>query len=361
VIAGAELKPKVGPNRELRYVSPSQLKTFRDCPRKWYFEAVVGLRSQEQEHHRTGKKIHAQLERWYRDGVEPTYASAQLSLQHLPPRGPELLIEYPMGDATLEYAPQDRASEFKMGAVGPTLTLAGVPVVGWLDLLDPRGAPAELLVLDHKSSKDMKWALHERQLEYDPQLVIYGAWAAMRFPEAHGVRFAHNVISTRSKDTRAIQSPTITHVDDIAKRCYELTSEVEQMAGAALKPDPWTVEPNKAACAKYGGCPWVELCYSEERTMAAMDLGAMLKAQAAGAAVQPSIVPPDAPPAVLAPAVEQPRAEANGTRGDIARAVLPTVLQAALVTKEPAEVSATDVADLAFRIADAMLKREQQP
>ena len=50
--------------RALVYVSPSAIKTFLECPRKWFYAYVLGQRPPSTPAQMLGTSIHAEAEAW---------------------------------------------------------------------------------------------------------------------------------------------------------------------------------------------------------------------------------------------------------------------------------------------------------
>ena len=65
----------------MKHVSASQITTFRDCERKWYFEKIVGLTRPSTGSTELGSAVHAVLEGYLRgevDHIEPTSEAHQM-------------------------------------------------------------------------------------------------------------------------------------------------------------------------------------------------------------------------------------------------------------------------------------------
>ena len=156
----------------MKPVSASQVGTYRQCPRRWWYESVLGRRSPPTESMLAGTKLHAILENYLRHGTWPAapewitiwnpartksrdvelVALAKLGLPHLPPAGV----------ATVE-------GRF-------TYHVGGVDYLGFIDL--HHRAEGVLVLQDHKTSSDpRKYGLHERA-DYlnDPQTLLYARY-----------------------------------------------------------------------------------------------------------------------------------------------------------------------------------------
>jgi len=145
-------------------LSASQVNLYLRCPRAYaltYVEKQVSPPSPKQQF---GTDVHSQLERWLRDGIPPDdtpegrVANQGIRNDWLPPPSSKLLIE----------------KEFLI----PWFEDEGVYMRGFVDCCDPRGVP---LVLDHKTTSNLKWAMTEEDLAGDPQALIYSLWAALEY------------------------------------------------------------------------------------------------------------------------------------------------------------------------------------
>ena len=145
--------PTANKDKRLHHVSPSQIGTFRDCPRKWYLETVIGLRQPETESQRLGTEVHLVLEQLIHDEQpQASQRAVEIALagQHLlPAQGTPCTTE-------VEFVLRD-----------PRVAL---PLYGFKDLVTPE------YVADHKTTSNIsKYAKSEYQWQTDPQAVIYSA------------------------------------------------------------------------------------------------------------------------------------------------------------------------------------------
>ena len=105
----------------MKHVSASQITTFRDCPRKWYFEKVVGLPRPSTGSTELGSAVHAVLEDYLRgdtEGIAPTSEAHEIAMSglvHLPVRGPHLRVELGLADEM----PIKDSPRARVGLCGP--------------------------------------------------------------------------------------------------------------------------------------------------------------------------------------------------------------------------------------------------
>lgn len=227
---------------QLKSVSASQINTYWDCKRKWYFDKVMGMPQPETEALGRGTRIHEQMEKWYELGQMPTYPSAiaALELPEVPPRSDSLVIEEPRN-------------------YGLGLMAAGVPVRGRIDMRIPP-KDGVFRILDWKSTSNPKYAKTPEELSRNPQGIIYLKYGFNVYPEAHAGIFQHVYLRT-AKGFGAISVETDELDREHVDRVYaHIESVVADMKATAALPSVADVEPNLASCDKYGGCPYRDTC-----------------------------------------------------------------------------------------------------
>lgn len=301
---------------ELLRVSPSQLKTFLDCPRKWYYGKVLNVPEPKKPHLDLGEKIHKQLEDWYLEAKEPEHESihAALRLPEVPPRSEDVIIEMPRN--------------YDLGLVTDGVTMRG--------RIDVRLPPVDgqFTILDWKSTSSWDWIKTPDDLARDAQGIVYLKYGFKEYPDATSGIFRHVYIRTKGgKGARSVQTDPLTRAE-VDDKYRGLEKVVAKMKEAARLQTPDDVEPNPKECQKYGGCPYRDICpvmqkrqnlfdfledTEEENTMTLKEKLALKKGiNPPDAAVPPPVeayVPPapsldqwskDAVVEAQAPAVERP-------------------------------------------------------
>ena len=133
--------------------SPSSVKTFQGCIRKWAAKALGGVKKEETEAQRFGTKLHEYAEKYLLTGDVPdqTTPEGRLMVEGIPflPRR-RLLPEEVEGEISFEFG--------------------GVPWIGYYDWRENDIH----LIGDHKSSADpKKWGLTTKDLPDDIQAGMY--------------------------------------------------------------------------------------------------------------------------------------------------------------------------------------------
>lgn len=221
-------------------ISASQLKTWRDCQRKWAFEKVEGRTVPSTDKQIFGTRMHAHLEAWLKNGHRPpdspTGDAARQIIRPgwLPDPSPTLMVEH----------------SFKWKG------FSGIIDVLWRDDDVP-------IVADHKSTSDLKYAL--RDLSLDPQALIYSAFA-MDWYSVDKVRARWLYSCARGRDRRPGGARMVEHEfirEDPARRSawakVLIDSRIMRGQRSSLK-SAMEAEPNFASCNKYGGCPYRGSC-----------------------------------------------------------------------------------------------------
>lgn len=257
-------------------LSPTQIKEYRHCPRKWWYRYREKRQTPESTSLKLGKDVHEILENYVLKGkkVDPTTqagAVALPALDLLPEQfGPGYLIEQHL---TLKLVDTDTDNHEYL-------------LHGYADLLEET-TPT---VWDYKTTADFKWALKAEDLAKDPQAVIYAA--AVMSPEFAGVKLHWLYLKTRGA-ARASLVQIYLFADQIesALKLYVLPAarEIRQIK---------TVKDTYAdlyACAAYGGCPFVNICPEyQNQGIKMLYRGAIKNTNETNHA---PVVPPDAPPA----------------------------------------------------------------
>ena len=137
--------------REFKSVSASQISNYRDCARKWWYQSILGLQTPQNASAALGEAVHAQLEAYLNDGDYPDTAKtagriAEAGLNLLPAPG-TVFTEVPM-HGTDRNKKEPGADDVPLPGAMPRLFVAGMPVNGYIDVLDVSADSP--VVLDHK-------------------------------------------------------------------------------------------------------------------------------------------------------------------------------------------------------------------
>lgn len=236
------------------HYSASQVETFELCPRKWARQKLDGLVSPVEKPSLTlGKAVHAYLEAWLRDGtpIDTSTKAGKIALsgvQHLPaPKTPGMQVE----------------AKFSLISGGHLL-------IGQKDVTF-EVVGKRPLVLDHKTTRNFRWAKSADDLKDNAQAALYAADAMFHagapecdlqwtYYRTEGGRASHVV---RARVTR----------EDIAPRLRRTVESCDAMAAIRARGlKARDIPMNASACDAFGGCEFLPLCNPtpEERLVSIM-------------------------------------------------------------------------------------------
>jgi hypothetical protein len=243
-------------------VSPSQIATWRGCCRKW---AYSRCRSRTENTYAIfGQAVHKVLEAWLQWGVIPNlldpHGACAMAGLHFLPMPPQPGVEH-----------------------GFEFLFDGVLYNGRIDLLSGFVARRHIVVTDHKSTGDLKWAKEPDELQDDPQWITYGYYAAHALDVdlvigqwVYYRRGKPKAIDTTIAETRAILTQRFLrqhhlHVLPLAasRRCMPANDGPERERWIDLHPRVADAGHRDSECRKYGGCPYFHECLNPMQRMTA--------------------------------------------------------------------------------------------
>lgn len=259
--------PVVGP--ELLSVSPSAIKDFMSCPRRWWLQKRCGLKTPEQDHLVVGTGFHSAMERYFDGPTRGTLYNPEDFAQRYFPRHEKrrtmlttvlhsglLMLREPdapkPADGILSEVPRDYATG---------LTLASVALRQRSDLLDPRNKSL-LLSYDFKTSSKVHsdFTKSPEELVHDPQAILY-LWEAFEKFKPDAARFHHLTCGTSQVEQLIIPTDTLSY-ERVMEGVARLTEIVEEMKVVFAINEFHKVPPGKGApspsfgspCRSFGGC-----------------------------------------------------------------------------------------------------------
>ena len=250
--------------REFKSVSASQIATYRDCARKWWYQSILGLQTPQNASAALGEAVHAQLEKYLNDGTPPDAEKpagriASAGLKFLPPPG-TVFTEVSM-HGTNRDKKEAGEGEVPLPGAMPRLVVAGMPVNGYIDVLDISADSP--VVLDHKTTSDLKWAKTEADLREDVQMVLYGSYALdvvlSMGVDVDTVKAGHIVYLTKGAPLAKRTEVTFTRAM-LASERKKLEQTVEEMKVSAKARTPDAVPGEASSCNKFGGCHFKDKC-----------------------------------------------------------------------------------------------------
>lgn len=216
-----------------RAISPSQVSTFLDCPRKWGLRYLDGIEPEPHPSAQLGTDAHKCLENYFKTGHPPVRDS----------------LAAEVAGATLLHWPDPRKvtveSERAISLEFQGITFHGLQDAGWWE-------GEEYWVGDLKTTGDLRYVKTQEELRQDPQTLIYGLAACHRenVPLVN-TRWVYSrtskgrkteVVSLRLQKEE-LEAGMVEHIVPVA-------SLIKQARGKKAEELPQDPE----ACPKYGGC-----------------------------------------------------------------------------------------------------------
>jgi len=234
--------------------SASQVSKFRRCRRAFAFEYVEGLRPPPSTKQEFGLEMHSELEQWLKQNKPPSDSPAGETARQgiekgwLPIPSDHLLVEKKF---VFEWVP-------------------GVEMIGYIDCVDP---PRQFdtdypIVIDHKSTSDLRWAMSFSQLASDPQAIIYSVWAMLEYEKpqvrARWIYYAASNPRNGPRKPRGAKPVEVLFDSrdlDFQAKVSSISSDLieiaqirrEEIKGLELPPSP-------ESCEVFGGCFHKSIC-----------------------------------------------------------------------------------------------------
>jgi CRISPR/Cas system-associated exonuclease Cas4 (RecB family) len=225
--------------------SPSQISTFRECRRKWYYSSVLRLPRDVSASAELGSAIHAVLEDFLQ-GVELTYPTGQIE-KLLKPVLADPFYQDLVGKCAVEDTANSKFHAYEMN---------GRVDVHWQDPADPD----HWFIMDHKTSKDPgKWGKTVAEAETDPQTVCY-AYDILTKHKVSRVTVIYAYICTAGP--RNVQYVYARHTaETLQPLLSSLYLDLMGMEGIRKDPCEDLIPRTTSACWNFGGCSFRNRCY----------------------------------------------------------------------------------------------------
>ncbi|MBI1374271.1 MAG: DUF2800 domain-containing protein [Phycisphaera sp.] len=239
------------------YLTHSEVKTYRDCPLKWYFAYVQRAEPEVVasamimgtcvhaaiEHH-----LHAMLEADRRPTIDEMMATYR---QRWDKEIGDTLVRYPRGQNadTLAETAQRMVERFLQSPfatpegeiIGIEETFRGVKLTddvphlsGRVDLIEHVGD--ELIVTDYKTARSM-WS-QDTADEYASQLVLYALGTKAIAEELNATVRLRFVVLTKTKEPKIKAMPVTLTQDQIKRTTLVVRRVFESMKSGVIYPSP---------------------------------------------------------------------------------------------------------------------------
>lgn len=219
------------------HVSASQVSTFLSCQRQWWWNKVFGLPTRQKPSAALGEAVHASIEAYLGGADESalhTVARPALPTLRQLREMPDLEVESQMRRPLRN----------------------GLTFIGRIDAR----SLSERLVVDHKTTSDLKWAKVAEDLQSDVQMLAY-AYDVLELNPGAEVRIAHSAMQTRGLPGARYTETTVPAEAVRAgwQRIERVTDDMRRVAQITAADQ---VTPTWASCSAYGGCDFREQCAS---------------------------------------------------------------------------------------------------
>ena len=224
--------------RAFTQVSPTQVESYRACPRQWYTKYVLGMFTPSTPAQELGTAVHTVLENWLRDGTPPPETAAGI-----------------IAKAGLHLLPAPKTEGLHVEGM---VEIPGAPMrmVGKIDLTDER--PGVPTVFDHKTASDPKWVKEKEELAGNVQLISYAQYGLSKHPNVGIIRVVHTYFGTRTAWAKQVEM-TVSR-KKVEEEWAGICGTIREMQADAVKDEADVVQV-PSACSAYGGCPYKERCW----------------------------------------------------------------------------------------------------
>jgi hypothetical protein len=251
----------------LKY-SATQCAAFKTCQRLYAYNYVEGHRPPSSPKQQFGIDTHTELENWLNFGTVPSLV-AQQGIKYLPAPLPHLGL-----DPTVITA--DNLFDFHGVQVYSVEHMVDVDVFGMrangkIDILE-KTSTDEIVIHDHKTTSDLKYAMDSDRLGKDPAALFYALYVMLKFNI--GRLYLHWIYYCASSPASGVRKP---------KGCREVWALIDSndtetqdnlvdlVSGLAsmrtIKEEKVLAESlprNLGSCGNYGGCPHRGRCLDRD-------------------------------------------------------------------------------------------------
>lgn len=229
----------------IKKVSPSQLKMYLECPRKWYYSYVLKQRAPSTTAHILGSRVHKHLEDWLNAGTPPEGEHAHLA---------QAIIDSGHIERGEHIIGVERRTNPAIGFGDTGVTLNGI-----VDVVERR-ADGGLVITDFKTTSSFKWLKTPAQLLNDVQAICYSRWASLAYDGlTPDNTITFRLIYVNKKNAKVVEVSCELTLAHLGAKYGELTEHVKAMRDLALQ-DLTQAYPERTACSNYGGCHVLGTC-----------------------------------------------------------------------------------------------------
>jgi RecB family exonuclease len=239
-------------------LSPSQVRTFRDCGAKWYYKYALGLPDPPNGSLVRGRVVHQMAEAFFRaklDGGSPDPDDLQASFEEAWDReaagaafGADEDVDLLKRQAAMltrkyldEVAPEIEPAALELAVQG---VIGGVPVRGFVDLLDTSGR-----VIDLKTAARKPTGVN---VDYAFQVATYRQLC----PGANGKARVDTLVATKSPQV-VTQEYTVSPAD------LKMTEKLYPLVREAMREGIYLPNRSSNNLCSYKNCSFAAVCETE--------------------------------------------------------------------------------------------------
>ncbi len=254
------------PAADLLKISPSQINTYRACPRAYAYSWTHGFWPPSTIKQEFGSQVHGALESWLSKGQFEDFYSDRKN-NKLPIK--KDAIEVAKQGICQPYFPlPDDPGEVEKELhipIGNNLSL-----YGFIDYVGPGNGrfTDRPIVIDHKTTSDFRWMKTEKELATDPQAIIYSAWAMLNF-KCHEVIARWIYYKSTNPKTGPRKPKGVKYVERVfsaenghfLEEVRKIEHDMQQIAWIRRnKIAAEKLAGNASSCQNYGGCYHLDRC-----------------------------------------------------------------------------------------------------
>ena len=237
--------------------SASQIKTAQLCLKKWAYQKIDQVPEERGGGANEGTILHKELELWLLTGKKPPQGSVSWNvIPYLPLPKEDFLVEYPFEIIT----PYGKASGFVDLVIPNTRDVTMPAHLSYIP-------DDSVVVIDHKSCKNLRYVPTPEQLAKDPQVILYGLAirTALKLPEGSDVYFAFHYFTkvapfvVKPVLVKQTSEMLIKGMEDFRPLLTEMKILFDSRTKAAM------VDGDQDGCRAFGGCYLRKTCPDSDK------------------------------------------------------------------------------------------------
>lgn len=256
----------------MRPISPSQIKAFRTCPRRFTYRYIEGIKEAQSAASAHGGAMHAQMEDYVLRGKTPRHAHALSAVPHAP-RPLTALAE-----RKVEWHPNHSLP--RTGLLAPWSYLGIIDFTGvLLSAANMRLSPflernAPIMFGDYKFTSNLKYALEvhnnvlvdRETLKPDPQFAMYADYFYTQGYDDLTGKWIYTQTKNKTRTVCVTVRPTRDAVAEVMGGVVADAAQIHQLY--TIRPKAEQVRYNRGGCNSFNQpCPHLSYCKLPRRSI----------------------------------------------------------------------------------------------